>query len=118
MVFRGLAVAVGIGAIAFGCASMNLPGLSKLPGQSGASSTLQNDALQYVMILDMAADNSVCRQRKVVNTEIVDYPKNPGKDLWTEKWTVDRCGKTAYYKIAFTPTPQIGGTDIRVSVWK
>jgi len=92
------------------CATM------KLPGQSGASYLLQRDASQFVMLLESSADNT-CKQSKIVNTEIIDYPKNPGKDPWTERWTVDRCGSLVYYKVKFTPSSG-GGTDFSVSVWK
>lgn len=112
MIPRTFGVFLGIATFVIGCAT------GKLPGQSGANYILQQDALAFVMMLDQAADNNVCTQRRVINTEIIDFPINPGKDPWTEKWTVDRCGEEAYYKIGFTPTPKIGGTDFSVSAWK
>ena len=112
MVSRTVAVALGILIFALGCAT------GKLPGQSVANYILQRDALGIVMLLDRAADNNVCTQRKIINTEIVEPPPNPGKDPWVEKWTVDRCGQMDYYKVTFTPTPKIGGTDFGVSGWK
>ena len=102
----GLMVAISI---LVGCAT------AKLPGTSGANYVLQQDALQFVMILEAAGDKT-CKQSKVVNTEIAEQPNNPGKDPWTEKWTVDRCGKLVYYRVKFTPSPR-GGTDFSVGVW-
>ena len=93
-----------------GCAT------AKLPGTSGAGYILQRDASQFVMILESAGDNT-CKQSKIINTEITEHPKNPGKDPWTEKWTVDRCGKQVYYRVQFTPSPR-GGTDFSVGLWK
>ncbi|MCH8348102.1 MAG: hypothetical protein IH901_06385 [Proteobacteria bacterium] len=90
--------------------------MKKLPGQSGADKKLQRAAFETVMIIDYSKDTT-CEQRKIVNTEIIDYPKNPGKDPWTERWTVDRCGKLVFYKVEFTPSPG-GGTDIHTSDWK
>lgn len=105
-----LIVIFGVTIFFIGCATM------KLPGQSGANYILQRDASQFVMLLESAADNT-CKHSKIVNTEIIDYPKNPGKDPWTERWTVDRCGNLVYYKVVFTPSPE-GGTKFSVSLWK
>lgn len=113
MVSKKVIVTLCVILFAVGCATTRLPTM-KLPGQSGASAVLQRDVLQMPMFWP----DSICKQVKVVNTEIVDYPKNPGKDPWTEKWTVDRCGEMVYYEVVFTPTPEIGGTDFRVSIWK
>jgi hypothetical protein len=110
MVSRRLKVIFMVTMFLVSCATM------KLPGQSGADYILQRDASQFVMLLESAADNT-CKQSKIVNTEIIDYPKNPGKDPWTERWTVDRCGNLVYYKVEFTPSPR-RGTDFSVSVWK
>ncbi len=89
---------------------------TKLPGQSLADYILQRDAGRVVMILDGAIDDT-CKQREIVNTEIIEYPENPSKDPWTERWTVDRCGELVYYKVVFTPSSS-GGTTFFVSVWK
>ena len=81
----------------------------KLPGESLADYTLQGDAGYVVMMLERIIDDT-CEQREFVNTEIIEYPENPGKDPWTERWTIDRCGELVYYKVEFTPSPS-GGTD-------
>jgi hypothetical protein len=109
MISQRLIVAFLVTMFLVGCATM------KLPGQSGANSILQRDASQMVMLLESVEDNT-CKQSKIINTEIVDYPKNPGKDPWTERWTVDRCGKLVYYRVVFTPSPG-GGTDFGVNLW-
>jgi len=111
MIYRSLAVLFVIGVSILGCA---LPATTKkLPGQSIANSQLQRDTMQLVALKEVVADNT-CKQRKVINTEIVDSPKTIGKDPWTERWTVDRCGNMVQYKINFTPD-QKGGTDFTVS---
>lgn len=84
----------------------------KLPGQSGASSQLQVDTLQVIWIREAIAD-STCTSPKVINTEIIETPSSPGIDPWTERWTIDRCGKPVYYRISFVPNPN-GGTDFDV----
>ena len=108
MVSQTVAVALSIATFAVGCATM------KLPGQSIANSFLQSEAFDSVMYFEGVADNNVCKQRKVINTEIVDPPKNPGKDPWVEKWTVYRCGNMAYYRVWFKPKPKY---LVIVSVW-
>ena len=60
----------------------------------------------------MASDNT-CDHHKVINTEIVGSPGSTAVDSWTERWTVDRCGKLIYYRIGFVPDPK-GGTDFHV----
>ena len=112
MLSRTSAVSLGLLVFMVGCATM------KLPGQSGADYALQRDALGTLMFSDQIADDSHCGHRNVVNTEITDPPRNPGKDPWVEKWTLDRCGKLIYYKVTFTPTPVRGGTDYSVSTWE
>jgi len=87
--------------------------MKKLPGESGADKKLQKGASQIVMMLESFKDKP-CKKSKIVNTEITEHPKNPGKDPWTELWTVDRCGILVYYKVGFTPSPK-GGTDFVVS---
>ncbi len=87
----------------------------KLPGQSAADHVLQADAAQMVLMLESASAKT-CKQSKIVNTELVDYSAthSPGKDSWTERWTVDRCGEIVYYSIGFIPSPS-GGTDFTVA---
>lgn len=80
----------------------------------GADKRLQKDAKQFVMMFEgiFGAD---CRKPKVTAKQITEQPKKPGKSMWVEKWTVDRCGENFYYLITFTPTPSKGGTDFSVA---
>ena len=85
---------------------------TKLPGESIADSRLQQDVLSTVWTLDAVWDNA-CTQRSVVDTAVIVSGQRPGADPWTERWTVERCGKRVDYIIEFTPSPK-GGTDFRV----
>ena len=85
---------------------------TKLPGGSIADARLQQNALSAVWIMDTASDNT-CSQRKVVDTAVSITGQHAGVDPWTEKWTVDRCGKQIDYLVEFSPSPQ-GGTDFSV----
>lgn len=85
---------------------------AKLPGESIADSRLQQDVLSTVWTLDAVWDNA-CTQRSVVDTAVIVSGQRPGADPWTERWTVERCGKRVDYIIEFTPSPK-GGTDFRV----
>lgn len=85
---------------------------------SGTNKILERDAMALVMLQDQLADQNICADRKLVNKETVASPPNSRNNQWVEKWAVDRCGTIAYYRIIFTPTPKIGGTDISVSTWK
>jgi hypothetical protein len=85
---------------------------AKLPGGSIADALLQQDVLPTVWTLDTVWDNA-CTQRKVVDTAVTVSGQRPGVDPWTERWTVDRCGKRIDYVVEFTPSPK-GGTDFQV----
>jgi len=114
MIFRKLAFIPIIGITIVACATTATT--KKLPGQSIADAQLQRDTMGNVAILEYVADNT-CKQRKVVDTEVIDYPANSNKDSWTERWTLDRCGNTVKYKVTFTPDPK-GGTSFNVSTEK
>lgn len=85
---------------------------AKLPGGSIADAILQQDVLSRVWTLDTARDNA-CTQRKVVDTAVTVSGQRPGIDPWTERWKVERCGKSIDYVVEFTPSPK-GGTDFQV----
>jgi hypothetical protein len=87
-------------------------GGKKFPGQSRASIQLQMDTLNVVLIREAISDNT-CAQHKVINTEIIESPGSTAVVSWTERWSVDRCGKLIYYRIGFVPNPK-GGTDFDV----
>jgi hypothetical protein len=85
---------------------------AKLPGGSIADPPLQQDVLPTVWTLDTVWDNA-CTQRKVVDTAVTVSGQRPGVDPWTERWTVERCGKRIDYVVEFAPSPT-GGTDFQV----
>ncbi len=87
-------------------------GGKKFPGQSLASTQLQMDAMNLVLLREAVSDNT-CDKHKVINTEIIASPGTTGVSPWTERWTVDRCGKLIYYRINFVPNAQ-GGTGFDV----
>lgn len=82
-----------------------------LPGQtliSSSDSTLQKDVLADLFTAEkaLAAD---CKRSRVVDTRITQPPKTVGKERgtglavaqWTERWTIDRCGKKVFYTLHF-----------------
>ena len=118
-IFAGEAVMLGRVMVIFiitvfveGCATTSI----QLPGNTKADQVLQRDAARFVMLLE-SAEESRCIRHKIVNTEVVEHPNNPGKDPWIERWTVDRCGSLVYYKVKFTPSPT-AGTGVTVTVWE
>lgn len=57
-----------------------------------------------------------CKSPRVVNTEIVgDTNKLSFGSVmqWTEKWTVDRCGKKVFYTISFNYRRAMGHYKIQ-----
>ena len=66
------------------------------------------------MLWDAAADKK-CKQRKVVNTEVIEV--RPDGKPGVERWTVDRCGAKVNYRIAFKAGPR-GGTNFSVELEK
>lgn len=109
-----LLLAGTIGFMQIGFADGELKGEDRLPGVSGADNELQRGAARMIWFLE-ALDDRECEDRRIVDTAILKLPRKPGRSPWTEKWTVDRCGELVFYKIRFTPTPDIGGTDFKVS---
>lgn len=106
---RQIILLLAVASIGYGCAATEL-----LPGVSGADKRLQYDISQMIWLLE-AVNNGECENPKIVYTEIVESPTTPGRDKWSEKWTVDRCGERVYYSIGLTPTPEQGGTDFSVN---
>lgn len=85
---------------------------AKLPGGSIADVRLQQDILSTVWMLEGAWDNT-CKERKVVDTMVTISAQRPGIDPWTERWTVERCGKVIDYIVELTPGSK-AGTDFKV----
>ncbi len=99
-----------------GCAT------TRLPGETLTLSLLQRDALNTIMMLDRAFFDDICHHRKVVNTEVIEPPKDvrveggrPLQGNWAERWTLDRCGTLVSYRIEFTFDGK-GGTYFTTSL--
>lgn len=83
-------------------------------GGTADSPVLQRDVTQTVLVADYAMDMK-CRERKVVSAEVIEA--SPDRKTGAERWTVERCGKLASYRVTFAPSPR-GGTDFAVSFEK
>jgi len=77
-----------------------------LPGKSTAGPVLERDTLSMMMMFDKADDKD-CKERKVVNREIVSASPQHA----VEHWFVNRCGKLVRYRITYQADPR-GGTNI------
>jgi hypothetical protein len=77
-----------------------------LPGKTTAGSLLERDTLSTLIALDQAEDKD-CKERKLVNREIVSANAQRAE----EHWFVNRCGKLVRYRITYQPDSR-GGTNI------
>jgi hypothetical protein len=77
---------------------------------SAASGRLLRDTTRMVLIVDSARMPN-CKERRIINAQLLVSEK-PG--TIAERWQVERCGQTKFYRITYTSTPSIGGTDIDV----
>ena len=96
-------------------------GIGTAPGASLADPVLQRDAMGFLSQRDFlaAGAEAVCHERKVVNTEVLRPLEGaalregrPISGQWTERWTLDRCGKPIRYMVRFTTTEK--GTTFTV----
>ena len=80
-----------------------------LPGQTLVSdATLQKDVTSDLFIAEKALAGS-CKKSRIVDTKITRPPKTLGQEKgtglavaqWTERWTIDRCGRKIFYTIHF-----------------
>jgi hypothetical protein len=82
-----------------------------LPGHTltnGGDSTVQKDVLSDLLVAEKALAGA-CKKSQVVDTKIIKAPGTLGKEKgtglawmqWTERWTIDRCGKKVFYTIYF-----------------
>lgn len=80
-----------------------------LPGQTLISdSTVQKDVTSDLFVAEKALAGS-CKKSRIVDTRITRPPKTLGVEKgtglavaqWTERWTIDRCGKKVFYTIHF-----------------
>lgn len=81
----------------------------KLPGESlAANPTLLRDVYFNLDVTERAL-GAGCKKWRVIDTKITKPPKTLGEEKgtglaymhWTERWTIDRCGKKALYTIEF-----------------
>jgi len=77
---------------------------------SAASGVLLRDAASMVLLIDSVAAPE-CKEARRITAEPISSDK-PGTAV--EHWQVERCGTTKLYRVHFTPTPAIGGTDFVV----
>ncbi len=80
-----------------------------LPGQTLISdSTVQKDVTSDLFVAEKALAGN-CKKSRIVDTKITHPPKTLGQEKgtglavaqWTERWTLDRCGKRVSYTIHF-----------------
>lgn len=78
-----------------------------LPGKSIADARLQLDSLKAVYAVSSLM-NRGCKKMSVVNTEILESPRDIGfkngaltQGNWSELWTVNCCKKEVYVPIKF-----------------
>jgi hypothetical protein len=81
---------------------------------SAASGVLLRDAASMVLLIDSAAAPE-CKEARRITAEPISSDK-PGTTV--EHWQVERCGTTKLYRVHFTPTPDIGGTDFAIEAEK
>jgi hypothetical protein len=92
-----------------------------VPGKTIADPVLQRDALGFLAQRDfsVAGAEATCQARKVIDTEMLqpleDAAVQDGRPIsgrWTERWTLDRCGKPVRYVLRFSTTQK--GTTFKV----
>jgi hypothetical protein len=90
-------------------ASSTLVRAAPLPGQTLISdSTVQKDVCSDLFVAEKALAGT-CKKSRIVDTKITKPPKTLGKEKgtglawaqWSERWTIDRCGKKVFYTIHF-----------------
>ena len=79
-----------------------------LPGQTLVDGIVQKDVTSDLMVAEKALAGA-CKKSRIIDTKIARPPKTLGEEKgtglavaqWTERWTVDRCGKKVFYTIHF-----------------
>lgn len=87
-----------------------------VPGTTSANLELQKE-----VVANLASHESVfglmnhenCKKHIIVSTKVLEKPSKYNRDITTERWDVDRCGKIKAYVINFIPDPN-GGTFIKI----
>jgi hypothetical protein len=95
----------GVALILCGCATPT----ATVTG-SFASGRLLSDTTRMVLMVDSARMPDCKERRQITVTPLVS--DKPGTIV--ERWRVERCGETKFYRITYTPTPATGGTDFGV----
>ena len=105
-----------------GMAAMQL-NAAPLPGQTLVSDlTLQKDVTADLFTAEKALAAG-CKKSRVVDTRITRPPKTLAQERgtglavaqWTERWTIDRCGKKVFYTIHFDARGS-AGTMFKIEV--
>ena len=81
---------------------------SPLPGKTLIDGIVQKDVTSDLMVAEKALAEP-CKKSRIVDTKITQPPKTIGVEKgtglavaqWTERWTIDRCGKKVVYTIHF-----------------
>lgn len=79
-----------------------------LPGQTLVDGILQKDVTSDLFVAEKALAGQ-CKKSRIIDTKIAQPPKTLGEEKgtgmavmqWTERWTLDRCGKKVFYTIHF-----------------
>jgi hypothetical protein len=81
----------------------------KLPGATLADEALQGDTRNYLLTVGAALAGMSCPHARVTNTEVTRKPRNlqvrDGRVVrgeWTERWTVNFCGKSVAFQIQYS----------------
>jgi len=88
------------------------------PGRSLGSATLQRDTLSHILFTDVISTNAAhekCQDRTLIKMEVLERPQNvrmDGRKLvqghWTERWTLNRCGKLVAYRVTYLAEEKTG----------
>ncbi|MFI4987563.1 MAG: tetratricopeptide repeat protein [Alphaproteobacteria bacterium] len=68
-------------------------------------------AVTRVMVVADYGVAKACNQRKILSTAVL--AQQPDGTSWTERWTLDRCGKPVSYRVSYSPG-QAGATQFAV----
>jgi hypothetical protein len=94
--------------LVIGTASSLFAGLPGGTLTNGNDPTLQKDVLADMSVTEKALFSS-CKNWRVIQTAVSKPPASIGKEKgtgllwaqWTERWTVEHCGKKSIYTIRF-----------------
>ena len=87
-----------------------------VPGTTSANVELQKDILANLASHESRfglMNHENCKKHIIVTTKVLKKPSKSNKNITTERWDVDRCGKIKYYVINLIPN-NYGGTFIKI----